>query len=97
MGPPSNSPRILPLPSRKSRPCFRARHALSDPTCLEMPLVDYWTYRARIKVSDLETTHEDLQVGALFGWVAGPMLEEVAKYKETLKYPNPPASNLTKF
>jgi arylsulfatase len=42
--------------------------------------------------------HEDLQVGALFGWVAGPMLEEVAKYKETLKkYPNPSASNLTKF
>lgn len=42
--------------------------------------------------------HEDLQVGALFGWVAGPMLEEVAKYKETLKkYPNPPASNVTKF
>ena len=30
--------------------------------------------------------------------MAGPMLEEVAKYKETLKrYPNPPASNLTKF
>ena len=42
--------------------------------------------------------HEDLQVGALFGWVAGPMLEEVAKYQETLKkYPNPPAGNLTKF
>jgi arylsulfatase len=42
--------------------------------------------------------HEDLQVGALFGWVAGPMLEEVAKYKETLKkYPNPPASDVTKF
>jgi len=42
--------------------------------------------------------HEDLQVGALFGWVAGPMLEVVEKYKETLKkYPNPPAPNLTKF
>jgi arylsulfatase len=42
--------------------------------------------------------HEDLQVGALFGWTAGPMLEVVEKYKETLKkYPNPPAANLTKF
>jgi arylsulfatase A-like enzyme len=42
--------------------------------------------------------HEDVQVGALFGWVAGPLLEGVEKYKETLKkYPNPPASNLTKF
>ena len=42
--------------------------------------------------------HEDLQVGALFGWTAGPMLDVVGKYKETLKkYPNPPAGNLTKF
>jgi arylsulfatase len=42
--------------------------------------------------------HEDLVVGALFGWTAGPMLEVVEKYKETLKkYPNPPAANLTKF
>ena len=24
--------------------------------------------------------HEDLQVGALFGWTAGPMLEVVEKY-----------------
>ena len=32
------------------------------------------------------------------GHMAGPMLEVVAKYKETLKkYPNPPAANLTKF
>jgi arylsulfatase len=42
--------------------------------------------------------HEDLDVGALFGWTAGPMLEVVKKYEETLKkYPNPPAANLTKF
>ena len=27
--------------------------------------------------------HEDLVVGALFGWTAGPMLEVVEKYKET--------------
>jgi len=42
--------------------------------------------------------HEDLVVSALFGWTAGPMLEVVEKYKETLKkYPNPPAGNLTRF
>jgi hypothetical protein len=42
--------------------------------------------------------HEDLQVGALFGWTAGRPLEMVEKYKETLKkYPNPPAGNLTRF
>jgi hypothetical protein len=35
--------------------------------------------------------HEDLQVGALFGWTAGHPLAVVEKYKETLKkYPNPP-------
>ena len=42
--------------------------------------------------------HEDLQVGALFGWTAGQPLEVAEKYKETLKkYPNPPAGNLTRF
>ena len=42
--------------------------------------------------------HEDLVVGALFGWTFGPLFEVVDKYKETLKkYPNPPAPNLTKF
>jgi arylsulfatase len=42
--------------------------------------------------------HENLQVGALFGWSAGPALGEVKKYLESVKkYPNPPASNLTKF
>jgi arylsulfatase A-like enzyme len=42
--------------------------------------------------------HEDLQIGALFGWTAAPALDVVEKYKETLKeYPNPPASNLTRF
>ena len=51
------------------------------------------------KVYNIEMDpHEDLQVGALFGWTAGPALEVVEKYKETLKkYPNPPAPNLTKF
>ena len=51
------------------------------------------------KVCNIEMDpHEDLQVGALFGWsITGP-LEAVAKYKETLKkYPNPPAGNVTKF
>ncbi len=42
--------------------------------------------------------HEDLQVGALFGWTVGPALELVEKYEETLKkHPNPPAANITKF
>ena len=42
--------------------------------------------------------HEDLQVGALFGWTAGPMLEVVEKYLESVKkYPNPPAPDLTNF
>jgi arylsulfatase len=42
--------------------------------------------------------HEDLQVGALFGWTAGPMLEVVDKYMESVKkHPNPPAPDLTNF
>ncbi len=43
-------------------------------------------------------SHEDLQVGALFGWTAGPMLEVVEKYMESVKkYPNPHAPDLTNF
>jgi arylsulfatase A-like enzyme len=42
--------------------------------------------------------HEDLNVGGMFGWAVAPPLEEVKKYKETLrKFPNPPAANITKF
>ena len=42
--------------------------------------------------------HENLNIVGLFGWAAGPGIEAVMKYKETLKkYPNPPAANLTKF
>ena len=42
--------------------------------------------------------HEDLQLGALFGWTFGPMFEVVEKYLESLKeYPNPPAPNITNF
>jgi arylsulfatase len=42
--------------------------------------------------------HEDLVVAGLFGWAAGPPLEEVRKYMESVKkYPNPPAPNLTQF
>lgn len=41
--------------------------------------------------------HEDLNVGGLFGWAGAPALKAVEEYKESLKkYPNPPASNLTK-
>jgi arylsulfatase len=51
------------------------------------------------KVYNIEMDpHEDLQVGALFGWTVGPGLEVVEKYKETLKtHPNPPAANATRF
>jgi hypothetical protein len=42
--------------------------------------------------------HEDLDVAGLFGWTVGPALEEVFRYKKTLKaHPNPPAANITKF
>jgi arylsulfatase len=42
--------------------------------------------------------HEDLNVGGLFVWAGSAPLEEVRKYKETLKkYPNPPAANITKY
>jgi arylsulfatase len=51
------------------------------------------------KVYNIEMDpHEDLQVGALFGWTAGPALETVEKYLESVKkYPNPPAPNITQF
>jgi hypothetical protein len=39
--------------------------------------------------------HEDLQVGALFGWTAGPILEVVQKYKgNTQEVSEPPGGNL---
>jgi arylsulfatase A-like enzyme len=42
--------------------------------------------------------HEDLVVGALFGWVTGPALKAVEEYLESVKkYPNPPAPNITRF
>jgi arylsulfatase len=42
--------------------------------------------------------HEDLNVAGLFGWARGPAFKVIEEYKETLKkYPNPPASNITKF
>jgi hypothetical protein len=42
--------------------------------------------------------HEDLVVGALFGWTAGPALEAVNKYLDSVKkYPNPPPPNITQF
>jgi len=51
------------------------------------------------KVYNIEMDpHEDLNVGGLFGWVAGPALREVERYLETVKkYPNPPAPNITQF
>jgi arylsulfatase len=42
--------------------------------------------------------HEDLIVGAMFGWVSGPALKTVDEYLATLKkYPNPPPPNITQF
>jgi arylsulfatase A-like enzyme len=51
------------------------------------------------KVFNIEMDpHEDLDNGALYGWVGAPALKAVEQYKETLKkYPNPPAANITKF
>ena len=37
-------------------------------------------------------------IAAMFVWAAGPALEEVKKYLESVKkYPNPPPPNMTKF
>jgi arylsulfatase len=51
------------------------------------------------KVFNIEMDpHEDLNVGGVFGWVAGPALKEVVKYLESVKKcPNPPAPNITQF
>jgi len=51
------------------------------------------------KVYNIEMDpHEDLQVGALFGWVGGPALEVVERYLESVKkYPNPRSPNITQF
>jgi len=47
---------------------------------------------------DHDDPHEDLVVGTLFGWTAGPALEVVEKYLESVKkFPNPPAPNITRF
>ena len=37
------------------------------------------------KVYDIEIDPKDLQVGALFGWNAGPVVEVVEKYLESVK------------
>ncbi|MDM0081141.1 arylsulfatase [Variovorax sp. J31P179] len=51
------------------------------------------------KVYNIEMDpHEDLNIGGLFGWTAGPALQEVQRYLESVKkYPNPPAPNITQF
>lgn len=42
--------------------------------------------------------HEDLIVGAMFGWASEPILKVVKEYEATLKdHPNPPAPNITNF
>jgi hypothetical protein len=51
------------------------------------------------KVYNIEMDpHEDLVVGALFGWVSDPAITLVQQYLESVKkYPNPPAPNITRF
>ena len=51
------------------------------------------------KIYNIEMdSHEDLNVGGLFGWSAEPPLMEVERYLESVKkYPNPPAPNITQF
>ena len=51
------------------------------------------------KVYNIEMDpHEDLNIAGLFGWTAGPGLEEVEKYMASVKkYPNPPSANITQF
>jgi arylsulfatase A-like enzyme len=42
--------------------------------------------------------HEDHNIASMFGWVFGPVYEEIRKYEESVKrYPNPAAPNLTVF
>lgn len=41
---------------------------------------------------------EDLDVGGLFRWAAGPALKVVTEYEKSLKgHPNPPPPNVTNF
>jgi arylsulfatase len=51
------------------------------------------------KVFNIEMDpHEDLDMTATFDWVMLPALEEVKRYRETLKnHPNPPPADLTVF
>ncbi len=42
--------------------------------------------------------HEEHNIVEMYNWVIGPLLKAVEEYQATLvKYPNPPAANLTKF
>ena len=51
------------------------------------------------KVFNIEMDpHEDHNIAGQYAWVAGPALEEVQKYLESVKkYPNPPPPNMTQF
>lgn len=42
--------------------------------------------------------HEDLVIGALYGWVSDPALKVIQEYLDSVKkYPNPPPPNITQF
>jgi hypothetical protein len=44
------------------------------------------------------TRRKSDNIGEMYNWVLGPLLKAVEDYKATLiKYPNPPAANMTRF
>jgi arylsulfatase A-like enzyme len=51
------------------------------------------------KVFNIESDpREEHNIGEMYNWVVGPVLKAVEEYKASLvKYPNPPAANMTKF
>ena len=51
------------------------------------------------KVFNIESDpREEHNIGEMYNWVIGPLLNVVEKYKASLvRHPNPPAANMTKF
>jgi hypothetical protein len=51
------------------------------------------------KVFNIEADpHEEHNIGEMYEWVLGPLLKAVEEYKASVvKYPNPPAANMTRF
>jgi arylsulfatase len=51
------------------------------------------------KIFNIESDpREEYNIGAMYEWVIGPVLQSVEEYKASLRtYPNPPAANITRF